>query len=398
MGVRQAGCRAGPWGASPGPVCYAGAVDLSELRTPFAAVDRRRVLRNAERMRARARSLGVRLRPHAKTHKCVEIARIQLGGAAGPITVSTLAEARAFAAAGFEDVTYGVPIPLCRVREAARLVHAGLRLGVLADHPDTVVALERQARESAVRLRVWVKVDCGYHRSGVDPASDEALALAGRISGSQHLELAGVLTHAGHAYACRNREGIATVAAQERDVPAAFARRLRGAGVAVPEASVGSTPTASVVSDLTGVTEIRPGNYVFFDAFQAAIGVCTLDDCAFTVVASVVGSFPRHGRLVVDAGALALSRDAGPVHVDPHCGFGVACDLAGGPLAGLRVASLSQEHGVVLGPPDLIAGLPIGARLRIVPNHACLAAACFDRFHVVEDRAVVDEWRPVRGW
>lgn len=379
-------------------LCYADLVNLSELATPFAVVDRPRVLRNAERMRVRARDLGVRLRPHVKTHKSVEIARLELGAATGPIAVSTPAEARAFAAAGFDDITYAVPIAPSRMPEAVELVCAGLRLGVLADHPGTVAGLERHAREAGVRLWVWLKVDCGYHRSGVDPTSDDAVALAARIAGSESLELAGVLTHAGHAYVCRDREEVAAVAAQERDVTVAFAERLRAAGVAVPEVSVGSTPTASVVPGLAGVTEIRPGNYAFFDAFQAAIGSCRLDDCAFTVVASVIGAFPRDGRLVIDAGALALSKDPGPVHVDPRCEFGVVCDLAGEPLAGLRLASLSQEHGVVFGAPDTVSRLRIGDRLRIVPNHSCLAAACFDRYHVVEGQAVVDEWRPVRGW
>lgn len=373
-------------------------MDLVELSTPFAAVDRPRVLRNAERMRVRADELGARLRPNVKTHKCVELARLELGAVAGPIAVSTVAEARAFADAGFDDITYAVSISHSRVREAVELVRAGLRLGVLADHPDTVSELERRAVEAAIRLRVWLKVDCGYHRAGVDPTRDDAVALAAKIAGSRGLALAGVLTHAGHAYACRSREEVSVVAAQERDVAVGFAGRLREAGIAVPEVSVGSTPTVSAVSALAGVTEIRPGNYAFFDAFQTSIGSCRFDDCAFSVVASVIGLFPLDGRLVVDAGALALSKDPGPVQVDPRCGFGVVCSLACEPIAGLRLASLSQEHGVVLGSPDAIGRLRIGDRLRIVPNHSCLAAACFDRYHVVEGRVVVDEWRPVRGW
>lgn len=398
MDVRRAEYRASLCPRSGARLCYADLVDLSELATPFAVVDLQRLLRNAERMRVRARDLGVRLRPHVKTHKCVEIARLELGAATGPITVSTLAEARALAGAGFDDITYAVPISHARVREGVDLVRAGLHLGVLADHPDTVSELELQARGAAVRQRVWLKVDCGYHRAGVDPTSDDAVALAARIAGSESLELAGVLTHAGHAYVCRDREEVAAVAAQERDLTVAFAERLRAAGIAVPEVSVGSTPTASAVPGLAGVTEIRPGNYAFFDAFQASIGSCRLDDCAFTVVASVIGLYPSDGRLVVDAGALALSKDPGPVHVDPWCGFGVVCSVACEPIGGLRLASLSQEHGVVFGLPNTVSRLRIGDRLRIVPNHSCLAAACFDRYHVVEGQAVVDEWRPVRGW
>ncbi len=180
---------------------------------------------------------------------------------------------------------------------------------------------------------------------------------------------------------------------------AAFADRLRRAGIEVPEVSVGSTPTMSVVDDLTGITEIRPGNYAFFDAFQAAIGSCRVRDCAFTVLATVIGCYPEAGRLVLDAGALALSRDPGPTHVDPDCGSGRVCGLDGGELEGLRLVSLSQEHGIVtVAPPARASDLPIGTRLRIVPNHSCLAAACFDRYHVADGDRIVDEWRPVRGW
>jgi D-serine deaminase-like pyridoxal phosphate-dependent protein len=155
----------------------------------------------------------------------------------------------------------------------------------------------------------------------------------------------------------------------------------------------------SVVDDLTDITEIRPGNYVFFDAFQVAIGSCRVRDCAFTVVSSVIGCYPGAGRLVLDTGALALSKDPGPTHVDPHCGFGRVCGLDGEEVEGLHLVSLSQEHGIVTVTSPAGAGrFPVGARLRIVPNHSCLAAACFDRYHAAEDDRIVDEWRPVRGW
>jgi len=374
-------------------------VHIGDLRTPAAVVDLARLGANLAGMRERAARLGVRLRPHVKTHKCVEIAREQHGGRAGPITVSTLAEARAFASAGFRDVTYAVPLAPGRCAEVASLGRAGLDLGVLVDHPDAVDALDATARAEGVRVRVWLKVDCGGNRCGVDPEGPVGPGVAARVARSGFLELAGILTHAGHAYHCRDRSEIAAVARQERDVMLAVADRLRRAGIVVPEVSVGSTPTMSVVDDLTGVTEIRPGNYVFLDAFQAAIGSCRAAECAFTVVATVVGSYPEAGRLVLDAGALALSKDPGPTHVDPDCGFGRVCGLDGEALEGLRLASLSQEHGIVLATPaGVAAGLPIGTRLRIVPNHSCLAAACFDRYHVADGERVVDEWRPVRGW
>jgi len=151
--------------------------------------------------------------------------------------------------------------------------------------------------------------------------------------------------------------------------------------------------------DLSGVTEVRPGNYLFFDAFQAAIGSCRLDEVAFSVLATVLGAYPERRKLVVNAGALALSKDPGPIHVDPSCGFGVVVDPGDqDPIAGLRVVSLSQEHGVLHSDRPLDPRWKPGSRLRILPNHSCLAAACFDRFHVVRGAELVDEWRPVRGW
>ena len=157
------------------------------------------------------------------------------------------------------------------------------------------------------------------------------------------------------------------------------------------------TPTMMTAQNLDGIDEIRPGNYAFFDVFQSAIGSCTLDEIAFSVLATVVSVHPEGERAVIDAGALALSKDPGPTHVDPDCGYGriVAVDDQH-PLPGLRLTSVSQEHGEIKGPGT--AALRPGTHLRILPNHSCLAAACFDRYNVVRGTEVVDEWRPFRGW
>ncbi len=372
---------------------------IEDLKTPAALVDLEVLERNAARMSERAARLGVRLRPHVKTPKTLEAARLQGRGHFGGITVSTLAEAAFVAAGGFRDVTYAVPIAPSKVREAARIA-AGLdRLSVLVNHPDTASAIEWCARERGVRFSVFLEVDCGAHRTGVDPDREDSVAFAARLAASPGLDFHGILTHAGQAYGCRTVEEIRAVAAQERDVTVAFARRLRAAGVRVDEVSIGSTPTLAVADDLTGVTEVRPGNYIFFDAFQAAIGSCALEDVAFTVLARVIGRYPDRNELVIDAGALALSKDPGPTHVDPSCGFGVALTAAGEPPPSLRIVSMSQEHGVVRSAAPFAEGfLPVGSLLRIVPNHSCLAAALFDRYTVLRRGEVVEEWRPVRGW
>jgi D-serine deaminase-like pyridoxal phosphate-dependent protein len=209
-----------------------------------------------------------------------------------------------------------------------------------------------------------------------------------------------LLTHAGHAYASRNADEILEVARQEREVMVAFAERLRGEGLEVPEVSVGSTPTMSLAENLEGVTEARPGNYIFCDRFQASVGSCRLSDVAFTVLATVVGQYPEQNRLVIDAGGLALSKDSGPTHLDKNCGFGALFSADGSrEYPELQLTELSQEHGKVVGKRSLdIESFPVGSRLRVVPNHSCLAAALYDRYHVVREGKVVDEWRPVRGW
>jgi D-serine deaminase-like pyridoxal phosphate-dependent protein len=372
---------------------------ISELPTPAAVVDIDRLERNCARMSERVARLGARLRPHVKTHKCIEAAREQVRGHFGGITVSTIAEARAFTAAGFRDVTYAVPIAPARVAEAAELVRRIDRFTVLVDGEVAVAELAACAAAQGFAFPVMLKVDCGYHRAGVDPEADAAVALATRIARSPGLELRGVLTHAGHAYRCRDATAIAAVAAQERSVTVEFAERLRRAGIVVPEVSVGSTPTIAFADDLSGVTEVRPGNYAFFDAFQAAIGSCTLADAAFLVAATVIGSYPERGAALLNAGALALSKDEGPRHVDPECGYGVLLDAATRrPLAGVKLTALSQEHGHVRGVAAAIAALPVGAGVLIVPNHSCLAAALFERYTVARGDDVVGEWRPVRGW
>ncbi|MGH9459313.1 MAG: alanine racemase [Thermoanaerobaculia bacterium] len=365
-----------------------------EIPTPAFLVDQQRFRRNCDAMRAKAERSGVAFRPHVKTHKTIEGARLQHGGASGPITVSTLAEAEAFGATGFGDVTYAVPIDPGKLERAADLMRT-IRLAVLIDHAVAAEALDEWGRAHDVRFRVFLKVDSGAKRAGVDPDSDEAVALGRRLTESPAIEFVGLLTHAGHSYAARSREEIVPIAESEAAVLTALRDRIGAEGLL---RSVGATPTASVVDRIPDTDEVRPGNYVFYDAFQAAIGSCTLDDCAASVLVTVLSHYPAQNKMIVDGGALALSKDTGPTHVDSDCGYGIVCDGALRPLP-LRFAALSQEHGQIVGRGAIdFAKHPIGSRLRIVPNHSCLTAALFEHYWIVEEGKIVDEWRPVRGW
>ena len=352
---------------------------IHDLPTPALLVDLDVLERNLARMQARCDALGVSLRPHVKTHKCVEIGRLQRELGARGITVATLEEARAFADAGFDDVTWAFPVILGRLAEIREIAER-VTLRILVDSRAAIGALERDGFPH----RVWLEVDSGDHRSGVDPRSDEAVALARALDASHTLVFEGLLTHAGHAYRVADPADRLEVAREERDVVLGLAERLRREGIEVAATSVGSTPGMTAVDHLDGISEARPGNYAYFDATQVALGSCEPADCALTVRASVVSSGGDHA--VIDAGALALSKDAGRGGGAPSVGR-IYSDYAAGELrADARLVSLSQEHGVIDAP------LPVGASVRILPNHSCLTNACFDRVHAVRGEEVVDVW------
>jgi D-serine deaminase-like pyridoxal phosphate-dependent protein len=371
---------------------------LTELNTPALVLDINRARRNAERMSGRVRSLGARLRPHVKTHKCAEVARLQTETAEAALTVSTLAEARFFAERGFTDLTYAVPVEPGKFAAACDLARRGVGLALITDDTEVPEPLDAAARQAGVTLDLFLKVDCGYHRCGVEPHTAEAREIPRRIADARNLRFAGILTHAGHSYHARTREELLSLARRERGVMTEFAQELRADGVEVPIVSVGSTPTMSVVDHLAGVDEARPGNYIFYDAFQATLGSCAFTDCALTVLASVVHRDRTRRKVVLDAGAIALSKDRGAAELDPASGFGHVLDLEGNDT-GLRVNSVSQEHGVVEIEDDgLFERMRVGGRVRVLANHSCLTAAQHPFYNVLEGEHVIDKWEIQRGW
>ncbi len=371
---------------------------LHDLKTPSLVVDFDRVRTNAARISDVAHRLGVRLRPHIKTHKCVEIARIQTAGHNGAVTVSTLEEARAFAAHGFDDLTYALPIEPGKFDDVFDLTRRGIKLNVLTDDADILSRLDAASAKAGVRTSVFVKIDCGTHRVGVEPNSPEATSIPRAINDAANLDFAGILTHAGHSYNTQSVPEIEAIARSERDTMVELAERLRADGIEVPTVSIGSTPTINHIDHLDGIDEVRPGNYIFFDTYQATIGSCSWDDCALTVLAAVVHRSRDQKKVVIDAGGIALSKDRGPVAFNPGCGYGRVLDLEGNELP-LRVDGLSQEHGVVhVDYEALLDRLKVGTRLRILTNHSCMSAAQHSHFNIVEGTDIVDRWVIHRGW
>ncbi len=371
-------------------------MNLETIPTPALILDVECVRRNATRIGRRVTDLGARLRPHIKTHKCIEVARIQTRGHSGALTVSTLAEARAFAAAGFSDITYAVPIEPGKFEAAIDVAKICNPLALLTDDSAIPELLNEAARKAGITLDLFLKIDCGYHRCGVEPDSEEAISIPTQITRCSNLRFAGILTHAGHSYQHPDQSERLKVARHERDVMVELADRLRANGIEVPTVSIGSTPSITIVDHLNGVDEARPGNYIFFDAFQAAIGSCSFDDCALTVLAAVVHRNGRHNKVVIDAGAIALSKDRGAVDFEPSCGYGRVLDLEGRDL-GLTVTSLSQEHGEIMS-QNCDNTLAVGDRVRVLANHSCLSAAQHSHYYILERGEIVDKWPIVQGW
>ncbi len=363
---------------------------LADLPTPCLVLDRAILVRNIDTMaRALARH-DVPLRPHMKTAKSIDVARLATAGQPGGITVSTLAEAEYFAAHGIGDILYAVGITPQKLDQVAKLNSAGAAVIVLTDDPDTAGAIAAHRQPP----RALIEIDTGEGRGGVGPDDDALLAIAARLGPC----LAGVMTHAGHSYAGRSPDDMARIAEAERAGVVRAAERLREAGHAVPIVSMGSSPTALHARHLDGVTEVRAGVYMFGDLFQAEIGTHAPEAIALTVLASVIGRRP--GRLLVDAGGLALSKDRSTADVPKDYAFGLVLDLAGRRSHGDAIVRRAyQEHGVVEADPAYPLDLPVGAKLRIAPNHTCMTAAAHDRYFVVEGSdEVVAIWPRVNGW
>lgn len=371
------------------------------IPTPAIILDKGRLEKNCARMAARARDAGVMLRPHLKTAKSAEVARIATAGQFGGITVSTIAEMHYFFDAGIRDITYAVGIVPAKMDAIERLTEKGARIRIILDSVDVVEELAARRSSFQGTIPVLIEIDCGGHRAGVSPDDSRLVEIARCIDGTSRLALDGVLTHAGHSYHAADEASRRAIAIGERDAAVRAAQRLREAGFACQTVSIGSTPTALTDVPLDGVTEIRPGVYVFFDLSQARLGVCGIDDIAVSVLATVIGHHPENGHLLVDAGALALSKDVSANEFDPHIGFGLVCGLDGEPLPGMFVADVHQEHGFVrcADGPVPFAQFPIGSQLRVLPNHACMTVAPYHEYHVLEEgKLALARWGKASGW
>ncbi|MCH7638782.1 MAG: alanine racemase [Bacteroidetes bacterium] len=379
---------------------------LSDLPTPTLLIDRNRLEANIEAVQARADREGVALRTHIKTHKCPDLARLQKTAGAKGLTVATLPEAEAFAASGFDDLVIAKEVvDAISFGGIAKLMEQGVRMAFCVD---TIAGAEAASAFYSERERtadVLVEVDVGHGRCGIGWEEPPAVDFVRHVGGLSGLHVRGLLTHAGHSYLGPSEgetrgDALDRVMAEERDRLLSLAARLGAAGLLDPSEAVlslGSTPTFSrfenAEQDGFRITEARPGNYVFHDAIQVALGVCSLTDCALTVQATVISIHRGSGtdRVYVNAGKKTLTTDKGYGLADYGVVLHSPRTMKRMPHA--RLASLSEEHGWI----EIPGGAPfdVGDRVRIVPNHACVAVATQSKLYVVDGDEVVGDWEVV---
>jgi D-serine deaminase-like pyridoxal phosphate-dependent protein len=377
------------------------AAALSALDTPALILDEARLLQNAARLRGKMDGLGAALRPHLKTPKSVDVARRVLAGGNGPATVSTLKEAEAFAAAGVRDILYAVGIAPQKLKRVLALRAAGCDLSLVLDSVAQAEAVSAASSAAGDRIPVLIEIDSDGHRSGLAP-TDPALITIGRIL-AEGAALRGVVTHAGESYGARGEAALIEFAERERLAAVTAAETLRAAGLPSPVVSVGSTPTAHFARDLTGVTEVRAGVFMFFDLVMAGVGVCSTDDIAVSVLTTVVGHQLHRGWTMVDAGWMAMSRDRGTAAQAVDQFYGLVCGIDGQVIEDVVLLSANQEHGIIARRPGSTATVPdwpLGTMLRILPNHACATAAQFDGYNVLlaGGSGETAYWPRFRGW
>ncbi len=369
---------------------------INDLTTPDLILDRPRMVANVQKMIDKADSMGVALRPHLKTAKSARVAQHLTDNSRFGITVSTLKEAEYFADNGAKDILYGVGIAPGRLDQAAALLERGVDLKIILDTEDAAQAVARHGAP----FQVLIEIDCGDNRAGIAPDSDELISIAAIIAAAPNSTLRGVMTHAGHSYGVNSIAQFEQVAEDERLAVVAAADRLRHAGHTIDMVSAGSTPTALFTRNTEGLTELRAGVYVFFDLDQQSRGACERENIALSVLATVIGHNKGAGKILLDTGGLALSKDTGAKTFRPEVGYGEVCHAeTAEPYPDLYVTSVSQEHGhVKVRDSSDFDALPIGTKVRILPNHACMTAAAYNSYAIVEGDRITDRWDRVNGW
>ena len=362
---------------------------LTDLRTPCVLVDYARMSQNLQRMQSAADARGLRLRPHAKTHKSVVMAQRQIADGAVGICCAKLGEAEVLADGSVDDIRLPYPLnPINGDRVIELLERA--RISFIVDHADVAAGWSEVMKAAGRTVDVLVKVDVGFHRCGIDPDAANAADFVVRVAELPGLRFRGLLSHAGHGYGATSEAEVEAIARTEAAIMATLADRVRERGVEVPEISVGATPTARYSLQQEGLTELRPGNYIYYDRTQVALGAAGWDDCALTVLARVVAK-PAADRIILDSGSKTLTNDLarGFSPMPGHGAVLTSVEDVQSPDDDLVIERLSEEHATLrvrsgghrLEPGDLV---------RIVPNHACVVSNLVEAGWMVDGTEVLE--------
>jgi len=352
---------------------------LDKIDTPALLIEQSILEKNIRGMQSMADKHRVNLRPHIKTHKIPQLAHLQINQGAIGIAVAKLGEAEVMNRAGIDDIQ--VANIITGKKKINRLIklHQKCRVTVAIDSEENARELANAFARHNRKLDVLIEINSGLNRAGLD-SFEEVLNLCRESSKLRGIRIVGLMTHAGHAYAAKNREEIMIIGHNEGKMLVDFQRRLKDKGIKnIKVISVGSTPTAPYSASVRGVTELRAGNYIFHDMTQVSLDVISVKDCALSVLASVV-SVPCDSRVVIDAGSKALAMDRGAHGRSAIEGYGYILGDRG------TVSRLSEEHGIIDRPKTAIK---LGQRLRIIPNHACTATNLFDYAYLVNGNKVI---------
>lgn len=354
---------------------------IAEVNTPALLVDYDRLTANIQRYAAIVKQAGVRLRPHIKTHKIPEVAALQLAAGAGGITAAKLSEAEVFADAGVQDIFVAYPVVGWEKATRAAQLAERCRLCVGVESVIGIQQLAEASAKAGTTLSVRVEIDSGLQRTGVSPENAEALCRL--VMDSSHLRLDGIFTFRSTSFPNAQSRDPAVLGKQEGELMVALAEQLRAGGVPIHEISVGSTPTSPSAALVPGVTEVRPGTYVFFDRMMIKAGICTPEEVALSILATVI-SRPAPDIAVIDAGSKTFCGDIIPANAGLE-GYGATLDSRSG-----IVERMNEEHGIV----QLAAGYDpqIGDKIAFFPNHVCTTVNLSDEVVVVKNGTVQDSW------
>ena len=374
--------------------------NLEELNTPCLILDKTLLEKNCSLARKKCAELKTILRPHVKTPKSIEVAKIALDNQVGPITVSTLQEAEYFANSGFKDILYAVciiPKKLARLDFLQKKHDCVIR--IIIDSILVAKAIVDYSNSHSTRFETLIEIDCGEGRSGLYVEDKKIVEISKIFSECNKTNLMGVLTHAGHSYSTDNKIEILSIANKEREDALAAVKYFSTLNHNNPIISIGSTPTMLFASHLNNISEVRAGIYMFWDLAQASRGICKMEDIAVTVLASVIGHNHQKKKIIIDAGALALSKDISANRFMPEVGYGLVCDPNSGEYLGLNISEIHQEHGAIdISNSDWFDNLPIGSLVRVLPNHSCLTCAGHSSYNILENNMIIDNWRRTNGW